>query len=214
MKDSFILYNSFYDPLKGLSDQDKARLFDAIFCYHIRGEVPDMSPVCQMAFNFMKGQFDRDSEKYLSTIVERNRRNGARGGRPPKDTYNPNDPQKPTGFPINPENPDEPKKADNVDVDVDVDVEKEKIKKKSKSFSAPSLSEIESFFAAKITEKGLSLNAKIEAEKFESFYSSKNWMVGKNKMADWEKAVSGWIARTPGNGKPQPKQFTPKYAEI
>lgn len=133
-----------------------------------------------------------------------------KGGRPYK---NPNEPKKPSGLIGNPENPDEPKKADNDNVD-DNDVEKENIKKKSKSFSAPSLSEIESFFATKITEKGLSLNAKVEAEKFESFYSSKNWMVGKNKMTDWKKAVSGWIARTPINGKSQSDQFTPKYAEI
>jgi len=30
-------------------------------------------------------------------------------------------------------------------------------------------------------------------------------MVGKNKMADWEKAVSGWIARSKSNEPPKKK---------
>jgi len=80
-----------------------------------------------------------------------------------------------------------------------------------KHFSPPTLSDIQSYFQEKIKERGISLNAAIEAEKFETFYSSKNWMVGKNKMADWQKAVSGWIARKPEivNGKPKPQLIKP-----
>lgn len=72
-------------------------------------------------------------------------------------------------------------------------------------FTPPSLFEIQSYFQEKITEKGFSLNPVQEAEKFESFYSSKDWWVGKNKMADWRKAVSGWIARDQTTGAIQPK---------
>lgn len=72
---------------------------------------------------------------------------------------------------------------------------KEKKKRERVKFTPPTLSEIELYFSEKIKEKGLRLNPRIEAEKFESFYSSKNWMVGKNKMADWNKAINGWIAR-------------------
>lgn len=67
---------------------------------------------------------------------------------------------------------------------------------KNYRFSPPSLDEIQSYFSEKIKEKNSILNPKSEAEKFESFYSSKNWMVGKNKMVDWKKAVNGWIARS------------------
>lgn len=70
------------------------------------------------------------------------------------------------------------------------------IKNKRVKFTHPALSEIESVFTEKIKEKGLALNPRIEAEKFESFYSSKNWMIGKNKMTDWKKAVNSWIARS------------------
>lgn len=33
---------------------------------------------------------------------------------------------------------------------------------------------------------------KIDAERFIDFYSSKGWMVGKNKMKDWKAAVRNW----------------------
>ncbi len=80
MKASFVLYNSFYAPIKGLSDEDKARILDAIFSYHINGDVPEMSPICQMAFSFMKCQFDRDDEKYQA-IIRRNKINGNKRGK-------------------------------------------------------------------------------------------------------------------------------------
>jgi len=37
--------------------------------------------------------------------------------------------------------------------------------------------------------------AKKEADKFYNFYSSKNWMVGKNKMKSLNHAIAGWISR-------------------
>lgn len=80
----------------------------------------------------------------------------------------------------------------------------------------PSLSEIESYFSEKIIEKGLALNATKEAIKFQSFYDSKNWMVGKNKMTKWKSAVSGWIERdkTPKPEIKQPQLSTPTLSEF
>jgi hypothetical protein len=188
MKGSFVLYNSYYDPIKHLTDAEKGQLLDALFQSQIDGKVRELSPVCQMAFNFIKSQLDRDSAKY-DRIVERNRINGLKGGRPKE---NPQEPIKPSGINGMPE---KPKKADN---DNDDDNEDEKIKNSVKNirFSPPTLQEVQNYFDEKIQSGRSSLNAKIEAEKFESFYSSKNWMVGKNKMVNWKKSVSGWIARS------------------
>lgn len=55
----------------------------------------------------------------------------------------------------------------------------------SKGFTPPSRAELD-LHAAKI---GL---PPIEVEKFINFYESKNWMVGKNKMARWKGALSNW----------------------
>ncbi len=77
-------------------------------------------------------------------------------------------------------------------------------KKERVVFTPPTLPEIQSYFAIKIAEKQLSLNAAIEAEKFLSHYSSNGWQVGKNKMKDWKAAINGWVAREKGklNGTP------------
>lgn len=40
----------------------------------------------------------------------------------------------------------------------------------------------------------------VDPESFVSFYESKNWMVGKNKMTSWTGAVGGWNARSKSRG--------------
>lgn len=51
-------------------------------------------------------------------------------------------------------------------------------------------------------EKGITT---VDAERFVDFYSSKGWMVGKNKMKDWKAAVRNWgrkdAAAEPNNTK-------------
>ena len=51
-------------------------------------------------------------------------------------------------------------------------------------FVPPTLEEVTAY----CLERG---NA-VDPQRFIDFYSSKNWMVGKNKMADWKAAVRGW----------------------
>jgi hypothetical protein len=103
-KESFLIYKSFYEPLKGLSDEDMGIIFRAIFEYQIYGKSPEISPILNMAFSFIKDVLDRDNLKYLA-IVERNQNNGKNGGRPNKK---PKKPSGLSGIPKNPENPSEP----------------------------------------------------------------------------------------------------------
>ena len=65
-------------------------------------------------------------------------------------------------------------------------------KKKNSRFSPPTILEIQNYFLEKKLNENL---AKKEAQKFFDFYDSKNWFVGKNKMAKWKSAASGWINR-------------------
>jgi hypothetical protein len=117
MKDSFILYNSFYEPIKSLSDEQLGKLFRAVFDYTTNGNITEEKDIL-IAFMFIKNQLDIDNEKYLK-ICERNKMNGQKGGRPKK-------PKKPNGLSGNPK---EPKKPDN-DNDNDNDNKKENNKKK------------------------------------------------------------------------------------
>lgn len=72
-KESFILYNSFYEPIKALKNEQLGKLLRAIFNYTINGEITQDSEII-IAFMFIKNQLDRDSEKWE---VERNKRKEA-----------------------------------------------------------------------------------------------------------------------------------------
>ena len=62
--------------------------------------------------------------------------------------------------------------------------EVEYIGAKRTAFVPPTLEEVKAY----ILEKGYA----VDAERFIDFYTSKGWMVGKNKMKDWKAAVRTW----------------------
>lgn len=62
-KDSFILYNSFYEPIKELNDEQLGKLFRAIFNYTMNGEITKDQEI-MIAFMFIKNQIDLDTKKY------------------------------------------------------------------------------------------------------------------------------------------------------
>ena len=125
-RDGIIIYVRQYEAIKDLSQSDKGLLLDAIFHYHITGEVmQELPPMVLMAFTFIRTSIDSNTRKY-EAIVERNRENGKKGGRP-RNPNNPSEPKKPTGLKktqANPNNPSEPKKAD-TDTDTDTDTVKD-----------------------------------------------------------------------------------------
>lgn len=69
-------------------------------------------------------------------------------------------------------------------------------RKNSQRFIPPAIEEIKAY----CKEKGLH---NVNAEEFFYFYSSKDWMVGKNKMKNWKSAVSGWNSRNQNNMEPK-----------
>ena len=78
MKDSFILYTSFYKPIARMSDEQLGRLFRAIFRHNLDEEV-NIDDDIAMAWGFFENQFDIDEKKRQERIaiaVE----NGKKGG--------------------------------------------------------------------------------------------------------------------------------------
>lgn len=65
--------------------------------------------------------------------------------------------------------------------------DKEGKNKESSRFTPPSLDQVREYC--------LERNNSVDAEQFIDFYSSKGWMVGKNKMKDWQAAVRNWERR-------------------
>lgn len=89
------------------------------------------------------------------------------------------------------------------DKDKDKDKEIDKDNKGDKSpratrFTPPTLEDVKAY----CKERGNNVNP----ERFIDFYSSKGWMVGKNKMKDWKAAVRNWESREKAE---KPKQADP-----
>jgi len=122
-KTSFIIHLDSLDVIDDLSDEQCGELLRSMKAYHLKDDFTP-SPIVKVAFSPFKNQFIRDAKKYES-IVDRNRINGLKGGRPSL-------PNKPTGLSGN---PDEPKKADSgskSDNDNDSGSDKEKPSPKNK----------------------------------------------------------------------------------
>lgn len=80
-KDTFILRDDFYPQIKMLTMEQRGILFTAIYAYELGEELPEMDPLTEMCFGFIKSSLDANAEKYESRC-EINRENGGKGGRP------------------------------------------------------------------------------------------------------------------------------------
>ena len=85
---------------------------------------------------------------------------------------------------------------------IDKDSIGEREEKPKKGFTPPTLDEVRAYCEER--------NNGIDAERFVDFYSSKGWMVGKNKMRDWKACVRTWEKRE----NPKPQQQTKNYDSI
>lgn len=107
-----------------LSMTEKGEVLDAIMRYGFDGEeYSGDSVVVAMIFDLTKPYIDENNKRY-DAVVERNRNNGKKGGRP-KSTKNP---EKPSGLFWEPrktqKNPDEPRRTQtNLDTDTDTDTD-------------------------------------------------------------------------------------------
>lgn len=109
------VYHDLIGVVDELSDTEAGRLLKAMLAYGNSGEVRALSGAERLVFTMVRAQMDRDRESYTHK-VERNRENGARGGRPkkPKETE-----KNPLGFSETQENPTKPKKSQDKDKEKD-----------------------------------------------------------------------------------------------
>lgn len=124
MKTSFILHIDSLCILDKMTDEQAGKFIKAIYQYQKTKVLPELDLLLEVAIAPFLAQFSRDELKY-EAVAQRNRENGANGGRPPKNQGD--KPKKPSGFTgtqKNPKNPEEPKKPDN-DSDSDNESEKE-----------------------------------------------------------------------------------------
>ncbi len=127
-KKSFLMYCDSISMIEKLSDERAGKLIKHIFRY-----CNDLNPVSDdevvdMAFEHFKSILKRDLLRY-NNIVERNKNNGLKGGRPKKEETKQKQ-ENPVGYLETQLNPIKPKKAD-TDNDTDTDI---LLKKETKGF--------------------------------------------------------------------------------
>ena len=84
-KKSFLVYCDSLECIDFMTNNQKGELFTALLKYASGETVDEFScGAVRASFNFMTSQINRDAGKY-ENIVERNRQNGMKGGRPRKD---------------------------------------------------------------------------------------------------------------------------------
>ena len=75
----------------------------------------------------------------------------------------------------------------------DKNVKNDKNEKNTNRFVPPTVDEVREYVVEKNYEY-------VNPDDFISFYESKGWMVGKNKMKNWKASVSGWNSRAKERG--------------
>lgn len=183
------LYISYLESLAPFSNEEIGRIVKAMLTYAATGEVPQFDGNERFIWPTLKAQIDRDEAAYQERC-EKNRANGAKGGRPPKKQTVILETE---GF------SEKPKKAK----------EKEKEKEKENDsieadkpptrhlFSPPSVEEVQAY----CVEKGYN----VDPERFVDYYTSNGWKVGRNPMKDWKAAVRSWERKEKPNGKAESK---------
>lgn len=178
MRESFVFYQSFYEAIEDLEPEDQLKAYKYITEYALTGTEPTEKGAARAVFRMAKAQIDANTVRY---------ENGRRGGRK-KDVAEPKDTCEPPEEPNAPADPDpaepeaeEPKTAES--------------QPKRKTFRPPTLEEVRDY----CSERGND----VDPERFHDFYTSKGWMVGKNKMKDWRASVRQWEKPREGPGGPR-----------
>lgn len=189
-RESMVFYKSFYEAIKTLPDEERLRAYDYIMGYGLDGEEPEGKTVAFGIFLMARPQIDANNRRY---------ENGKKGGRQ-KTEIEPENIQaetekepklNQTETKVKPNNNQTITKVKpNVNVNVNENenikeiLPKGSTKKSAECFTPPSKDELENY----CRENGYS----IDVDRFIDFYSSKGWMVGKNKMKDWKAACRNW----------------------
>ena len=178
------LYSRYLQTLAPFTDAERGRIMTAMLTYSATGEIPEFDGNERYIWPTIQAQIDRDALAYQEKCAK-NRANGAKGGRPPK---NQTDIEKTERF------SEKPKKANtNTKTNTNRNTKSNNIgadKPPTRHrFVPPTVDQVTAY----CTEKGYA----VDADRFVDYYTSNGWRVGKNPMRDWKAAVRSW------NGKEQ-----------
>lgn len=208
-KPGVMFYFDIRPCIKRLTLEEKGVLFEAILDYAELGVVPELDGVLGVAWDFIQPKLDRDSGQYDRKVEQKQyavfvREVKKSGGIPP--TF------------------EEWRGVSDIECNqlISTDIERyptstSTITSTSTStskenmvadkpptrhkFSPPTVNEVKTY----CQEQGYS----VDAERFVSYYESNGWMVGRNKMKNWQAAVRNWNGKEQkGNGTAEPEKPT------
>ena len=164
---SSVIFLKDWKPLVQSLPPDKQLIFwDLFINFHSELECEDIS--VKPIWNFIKSQLVNMENKYKENIVNRNKTNGLKGGRP-RTQDNPKNPMGLSETQITLNNKDNEKDKD----------------KNNKIFVPPALSDVQEYFK----ENGYTIES---ASKAFNYYSSANWVDSKNnKIKNWKQKMIG-----------------------
>lgn len=185
----FQVYFSYEEPLKSLSYEQIGKIFMAMFQYEKTKEKPELDPVSDMAFYFIRSQMDRDRQTYEEKC-ERSRQNGMKGGRPRKSEKSQGFLENQPVFPETQKSQGEGKgegegegkgKGKYNIIGADKPPKKEK---PQRNIIPPDLEWVKSYCKERQNN--------VDPKRFFDHYESNGWKVGKQTMKDWQAAVRTW----------------------
>lgn len=212
-KSSFLLYFSYRKHLALLSDEECGKLLMALFDYAENGQEPELTGATAMAFSFIQDQMERDADKYAA-VCERNRKNGAKGGRPSKATKSENNPDEPK---ITERLSEKPKKPDyDYDYDYDYDDNDKDICTETEVSIPKEVPIKEIFISLPLNDKTEHEVEKSEIDTWKDLYPSvnieqelrsmKGWLIANSTKRKTKKGINrfinNWLAREQDKGYP------------
>lgn len=176
------LYKSYIQTLAPFTDAERGRIMMAMLNYSATGEMPFFEGNERYIWPSVQGQIDRDLEAYRAKC-SKNRVNGAKGGRPPRN---------PTVIPETERLFEKPKKAKEKEMEKEKEKENENEREKYTAelppsptpFSPPSVDDVREYF----NKRGYGT----EPERFVSYYAARGWMSGQTPISDWRAAADSW----------------------
>ena len=193
-KKSFVMYKNWMSIFCTLPDDKAGELIKAIYQYQNGEEINITDVSLQAIFTLFKEKFDADNRQY-ELKCEINRENGSKGGKQKVANGKQivaNGKQTVANATQSVANGSERLRTDSVrgrnvaDTDTDNDNDNNKRENiiKEKNVIPPKLEWVKEY----CRERGND----VDAETFFDFYESKNWLIGKVKMKDWQAAVRTW----------------------
>ena len=206
MRESTVFYRSFYEAIKELDADTQAQVYSAIFEYALNFTEVELKGVAKTVFTLIKPQLDANQKRYENGNKPKVKQIISKQEAKPKQDVS----KVQANVNVN----------DNVNENVNVNDNENVNAKVSRShFRAPAYDEILNFMKEKNSLAGNVWNdAKVvtESKAFFNHYESNGWMVGKNKMKNWEAAVRNWMNNNSKfeNNKPNHNEREKRNSEL